>query len=60
MHLWPQIAFLCLTLIRYGVVLAKYGEKRESTYNWADFFASGVMLTILYYGGFFAPLGVTP
>lgn len=60
MHIWPQITFLCLSLVGTGIVLAKYGEKKITTYDWTDFVSTAALFTILYYGGFFAPLGFTP
>lgn len=43
-----------------GVAIANYGQAKVSRYDWTDFVASGALLAILYYGGFFAPLGFAP
>ena len=55
---WPQITFLCLVILEMGFVIAKNGEKKTGTsayYNlWNSLISTGIVLGILYWGGFFA------
>jgi hypothetical protein len=60
MHVWPQVTYLALMCIAVGVTIANYGEVKVSRYGWTDFSSSGIVLALLYYGGFFAPLGFVP
>lgn len=58
MHLWPQITMLALVAIGFGVSLARFGEQRRDTYDWTDLIVGpALILTILYCGGFFTPMG---
>jgi hypothetical protein len=53
----PQLFYIGLIFTGLGVALAKNGKKREGKYNAFIFIlAKGVIITILYYGGFFDPL----
>jgi len=59
---WPQYLQLAMFFIAVGIALARFGEpKKPDTYDWIDV-AGGPILSvvILYYGGWFAPLGWTP
>lgn len=58
MSVWPQVTYLALTFIGLGHCLANYGNKKVSTYNWSDIVSAALILTILWCGGFFAPLGL--
>jgi hypothetical protein len=58
MHVWTQLTYLALTCAALGVSIAKYGETKVSKYDWSDFVSVGLILTLLYCGGFFAPLGI--
>lgn len=60
MHVWSQYTYLTLLLLGAGVTIAKYGETKVSKYNWIDFVGSALILTLLYYGGFFSSLGFAP
>ena len=60
MHLWPQLTYLALLLLGAGMAFAKYGEAKVSKYDWTDFVAQAAVLAILYFGGFFTPLGFAP
>jgi hypothetical protein len=60
MTIWPQITYLALTCMAAGVAIANYGEAKVSRYDWTDFVSSGIVLAILYYGGFFVPLDFAP
>lgn len=56
-HVWPQVTYLVLVCMGAGVTLAKFGERKVTTHNWADLVSTGLVLALLYYGGFFTPLG---
>ncbi|MGB3042500.1 MAG: hypothetical protein WBB98_04880 [Xanthobacteraceae bacterium] len=60
MTIWPQIVYITLTCFGVGVTLARYGEAKVSRYDWTDIFATALVGTILYFGGFFAPIGFAP
>lgn len=51
----PQAIYLALLLLGLGISLAKHGEyKRAEKYSfWTTLISDGIMLLILYYGGFF-------
>ncbi|WP_029082890.1 hypothetical protein [Bradyrhizobium sp. th.b2] len=59
--MWPQIVFLSLMAIGFGISLALYGERRRGTYNFGYVFVVPVFtLWLLYEGGFFAAIGLAP
>lgn len=60
MHVWPQITYLTLVLVGAGYNIAKYGETKVSKHDWSDFVSTALILIVLYYGGFFSPLGFAP
>ena len=51
----PQAIYLALLLLGLGISLAKHGEyKRAEKYSfWTTLISDGIVLLILYYGGFF-------
>lgn len=57
MHIWPQVTYFALMCLSTGMTLAKYGEPTRSKHDWTSFLSSGLLFTLLYCGGFFAPLG---
>ena len=58
MSTWPQWTVLVLMLLGVGSKLAKYGQSRTDSYDFMDvFIAPGLMLFLLYMGGFFSPIG---
>ena len=53
-HYWPQAIYLFLTILGTGVVLARHGQPKTDSYNiWTTLITDGMMLVLLYYGGFF-------
>lgn len=50
---WPQITYLCLTLIGLVIGGVKLGKTGNYTDFWANNISSVVILFILYSGGFF-------
>jgi hypothetical protein len=59
MHIWPQITMLALITLGAGHTIAKFGERKTDTYGWTELvIAPAITLTLLYCGGFFAPLGI--
>lgn len=61
MHIWPQVTWLAIMVMGAGISLAKYGEQKRDRYDLGDLvIAPAITLTILYYGGFFTPLGFAP
>lgn len=58
MHAWPQYTLLAIMAASFGISLAKFGEPKNDKYDWSDLIIGPALtLTILYCGGFFAPLG---
>lgn len=50
---WPQYAYIGLTLLGLGFVLAKTGEPKTGKYSfWASVFSTALVLWLLYEGGF--------
>ncbi|WP_152977582.1 hypothetical protein [Bradyrhizobium pachyrhizi] len=59
--MWPQITFLTLMAIGFGIGLALFGENRRGKYDFAYvFIGPALSLWLLYEGGFFAALGFAP
>lgn len=51
---WPQIIYLVLTLLGLGITLAKHGEPKKDKHNfYVTFVGSGLIVALLYWGGFF-------
>lgn len=52
---WPQIIWLCLTLMALGISAALHGQnKRVEKYNFfAAFIGAVITAAFLYWGGFF-------
>jgi hypothetical protein len=58
---WPQYIYLGVTCIAIGVHIAKSGEPLGGNFNpLARFIVEFITGVVLYYGGFFAPLGWGP
>lgn len=51
---WPQVTYIVLTALGFGLTLAKHGQPRDPYNFWHAIFGSGLMFGILYAGGFFA------
>lgn len=54
--MWPQLIWLALAFITLGMSAANHGQKRSNeSFGWT---LCGVLLSLslLYWGGFFAPL----
>jgi len=50
----PQLIYLSLVLIGLGAEIARHGEAKKGKYNgWTSLIATLIILTVLYYGGFF-------
>ncbi len=49
----PQYIYLALFLIGTGISIAEHGQPRRNTNAWTDIIASGVVLALLAWGGFF-------
>lgn len=53
---WPQLTYLAIVLIGFGITIAKHGEPRTRKYSIGEFFlVASITLLILYLGGFFTP-----
>lgn len=53
---WPQYAEVALLLIGQGVVMATHGQPYTGKKNaWYSLTATGILVAILYFGGFYAP-----
>ena len=48
-----QLIYLMLVLIGLGFCIAKHGQPRSPYNVWADLIATIIVLSILYWGGFF-------
>lgn len=53
----PQIIYICLLVVGPTVALVKHGEPQGKHNFWTSLVASAVTAAILWWGGFFAPLG---
>ncbi len=52
-----QLIYIALTLIGLGMAFAKHGEEEKKKYNgWVSLFATIIIWTILWWGGFWDPL----
>lgn len=59
--MWPQYTYIALFLIGMGSAWARYGQPKTDSYDFVDCVVGpAIIWTLLYYGGFFAPLGWTP
>lgn len=60
MSIWPQITYLVLMTLGLGLVWGKHGQP-QSNYNvFTHLIAVMIGVVVLYYGGFFTPLGYAP
>lgn len=51
---WPQFAYLALIFISVGMNCARHGQPRDGKHNgWTSLVAAGIILSILWAGGFF-------
>lgn len=61
MSTWPQFTYLFLIAMSFGVNMSRLGQPKEDSYDLFDLLvAPAIVLTLLYCGGFFAPLGWSP
>ena len=52
--MWPQIIYLSLILLGLGLQIDRHGKPKDGTHNiWVDLFSTGLIMLILYWGGFF-------
>jgi len=51
MH-WPQITMIVIMAINGGIFLVKHGNQREPYNFWGYLISAIIMVTILYFGGF--------
>lgn len=52
---WPQILYVSLLLIDFGLEAGKHGQNKKGKHNArATLIANSIILAILYFGGFFA------
>ena len=50
----PQFIYLILSIIGLGVELSKDGKPKEGNHSfWISLFATAVVYSLLFYGGFF-------
>lgn len=50
----PQIVYIVLASMSLGIHLVKHGEDRNKKYDfWGELIGSGIIISILYWGGFF-------
>ena len=50
----PQAIYIFLILFGMGISAARFGQKKNDSYDWVDvFFAPAISLCLLYWGGFF-------
>jgi hypothetical protein len=51
---WPQITYLAMVLIGLGIRISKHGKPKTGNENvFYDLIATGIVITLLYFGGFF-------
>jgi hypothetical protein len=52
---WPQIVLLVIIVLADGMALALHGKPKTGDHNfWSSILSTAIMLTLLYYGGFFS------
>ena len=53
MH-WPQITYLAIIFVGFGLTLAKHGEPRTGNYSvYTYLVANALVIGLTYAGGFF-------
>jgi hypothetical protein len=51
---WPQLTYLAITVVGLSIYAARHGQPRKDKYNvGTSLIAVVIVLTILYFGGFF-------
>lgn len=51
----PQIVYLVLMCMGFGLAIAKHGEPQEGMHNiWVDLISQAITLALLAWGGFFS------
>jgi hypothetical protein len=57
--MWPPLVYLGLIIYGMGASAAKYGQPKTDKYDATDVIVGpAIVFTLLYYGNFFAPLGL--
>jgi hypothetical protein len=52
---WPEGIYLVLLILTLGYTLAKDGQPKNDKYSfWATTLSAGLVLGLLYWGGFFS------
>ena len=51
----PSLIYLALVLLGLSIVANAHGEYHKRSF-WHSLIATGIVLSLLYWGGFFAPL----
>jgi hypothetical protein len=52
---WPQITWLCLTLLSAGIGIAQHGKPKTGNNNmFINLIATALIAWLLYEGGFFS------
>lgn len=51
---WPEGIYLVILLIGFGWKVAKHGEPQDDHNWWASSIASVIVLSLLWWGGFFS------
>jgi hypothetical protein len=50
----PQIIFLAILMLGLGVDMERHGQEKTGKYNfWTSVVSFGIIIGILYWGGFF-------
>lgn len=51
---WPQGILLAIVCLEMGICMARFGEPKRDRYDLVDLLLGpAIMLSILYWGGFF-------
>lgn len=50
---WPQIIYMLLVALSFGVTVAKHGEPRDPHNCLTQLIGIAIVLPLLYWGGFF-------
>ena len=59
--MWPQYTYIALICINFGICMARYGKPKTDSYDFIDLVIGPAFgVTLMYYGGFFVPLGWHP
>jgi hypothetical protein len=53
---WPQVVYALMLAANMGLVLSRFGQRKDDKYDLVDLLgAPGIVIWLLYMGGFWTP-----